>query len=332
MFHSYINFLALLSTVVFLNFFLFYKYKIISSIFNLINDNKNNSKINKKKSFLVGGIFFFVNIFLFCLADLFFNLNIFNLKNHELIYFFLTFFFLFILGVYDDIHNLSPFTKLFFLFFIFYFLVTFDNSIIITELRFSIISHTINLELFSKFLTIFFLLMFLNAFNMFDGINLQCGIYSFLVILLFLLFIGKLNIYYFVLLFLIFFLYWNYKRNVFLGNSGSLLLPFIISYYFIKFYNNKNIIFVDEIYIYMCIPGLDMFRLFVIRILNKKNPFRGDLFHIHHLIIKKDGYFHTLLLIQALVFLTIISGYLISFQFSIFISLFVYLGLLLKYN
>jgi UDP-GlcNAc:undecaprenyl-phosphate GlcNAc-1-phosphate transferase len=332
MFHSYINFHTLLLVVISLNFFLFYKYKIISNIFNLIDPIKNNRKINKKKGFLVGGIFFFINIFLFFFVDFFYNLEIFNLKNHELLYFFLTFLFLFTLGVYDDKHDLNPFIKLFFLFFIFYFLVTFDNSIRITELRFKIISQTINLELFSKFLTIFFLLMFLNAFNMFDGINLQCGIYSFLMILFFLLFIAKLEIYYFILLFLIFFLYWNYKSNVFLGNSGSLLLPFIISYYFIKFYNNKNIIFVEEIYIYMCIPGLDMFRLFVIRILKKKNPFRGDLLHIHHLILKKDGYFYSLLLIQLLVFLTIISGYLISFQFAIFISLFVYLGLLLKYK
>jgi UDP-GlcNAc:undecaprenyl-phosphate GlcNAc-1-phosphate transferase len=332
MFHSYINFNTLLLVVISLNFFLFYKYKIISNIFNLVDHIKNNRKINKNKGVLVGGIFFFINIFLFFVVDFFYNLEIFNLKNHELFYFFLTFLFLFILGVYDDKYDLSPFIKLFFLFFIFYFLVTFDNSIRITELRFNIISRTINLELFSKFLTIFFLLMFLNAFNMFDGINLQCGIYSFLVILFFLLFIGKLEIYYFILLFLIFFLYWNYKSNVFLGNSGSLLLPFIISYYFIKLYNNKNIIFVEEIYIYMCIPGLDMFRLFVIRILKKKNPFRGDLLHIHHLILKKDGYFYSLLLIQFLVFLTIISGYLISFQFAIFISLFVYLGLLLKYN
>jgi UDP-GlcNAc:undecaprenyl-phosphate GlcNAc-1-phosphate transferase len=330
--HSYISFFALLLFSLSLNFFLFYKYKIISNIFNLIDDIKNNRKIKKNKGFLVGGIFFFVNIFLFSFLDLFFNLEIFNLKNNELFYFFLTFLFLFILGVCDDKYNLSPYTKLFFLFFIFYFLVTFDNSIKITELRFNITSRNINLGLFSKFLTIFFLLMFLNAFNMFDGINLQCGMYSSLVILLYLLFIGKLEIYYFVLLFLFFFLYWNYKYNVFLGNSGSLLLPFIISYYFIKMYNNKNINFVEEIYIYMCIPGLDMFRLFIIRIQNKRNPFCGDLFHIHHLILAKDGYFYSLMLIQLLVFLTIISGYLISFQFAIFISLFLYLGLLLKYS
>ena len=35
------------------------------------------------------------------------------------------------------------------------------------------------------------------------------------------------------------------------------------------------------------LPGLDMLRLFIIRIINKKNPFKPDTFHIHHLILKK---------------------------------------------
>ena len=35
------------------------------------------------------------------------------------------------------------------------------------------------------------------------------------------------------------------------------------------------------------IPGLDMLRLFLSRIINKKNPFFGDLNHFHHLLIKK---------------------------------------------
>ena len=34
----------------------------------------------------------------------------------------------------------------------------------------------------------------------------------------------------------------------------------------------------------MAIPGYDMFRLFLMRIFNAKNPFIGDLNHIHHII------------------------------------------------
>ena len=36
----------------------------------------------------------------------------------------------------------------------------------------------------------------------------------------------------------------------------------------------------------MSIPGLDMFRLFIYRILKKRNPFSADQEHLHHYMIK----------------------------------------------
>ena len=37
----------------------------------------------------------------------------------------------------------------------------------------------------------------------------------------------------------------------------------------------------------MAVPGLDMFRLFCIRIINGKNPFKADKKHLRHLLLKK---------------------------------------------
>ena len=34
------------------------------------------------------------------------------------------------------------------------------------------------------------------------------------------------------------------------------------------------------------IPGIDMLRLFISRLINKKDPFSGDNNHIHHLLLK----------------------------------------------
>ena len=34
------------------------------------------------------------------------------------------------------------------------------------------------------------------------------------------------------------------------------------------------------------IPSIDMLRLFILRIINKKNPFKGDLNHLHHIVNK----------------------------------------------
>ena len=35
------------------------------------------------------------------------------------------------------------------------------------------------------------------------------------------------------------------------------------------------------------IPGLDMFRLFIFRLIKKKDPFSRDLNHLHHYMIKQ---------------------------------------------
>ena len=71
-----------------------------------------------------------------------------------------------------------------------------------------------------------------------------------------------------------------------MGDNGSLLLSFILGFILIKFYNQKIIIYADQIFLLMSLPGLDLIRLFFIRILNRKNPFVGDLNHFHHILLK----------------------------------------------
>ena len=74
---------------------------------------------------------------------------------------------------------------------------------------------------------------------------------------------------------------------IYLGESGVLILAFIISYIFVKISNDKNNYFLaDEIFMIMALPGIDMFRLFILRIYNGKHPFSSDTKHIHHLVSK----------------------------------------------
>ena len=47
----------------------------------------------------------------------------------------------------------------------------------------------------------------------------------------------------------------------------------------------------------MALPGIDMFRLFIIRIYNGKHPFSSDTNHIHHLISKRYNDTKTFILI-----------------------------------
>ena len=152
------------------------------------------------------------------------------------------------------------------------FLFLIHNKIfLITELKFSFTDKSINLGWFSIYFTILCISLFINSFNMFDGINLQSGFYSLTFFAFFIL--NGFNIL-FCTIFLLphfIFLLKNFKNDSFLGDGGCYLLSFLISIFIINFYNN-SLIKADQIFLLMMIPGIDMLRLFIMRIGKKKKP------------------------------------------------------------
>ena len=111
----------------------------------------------------------------------------------------------------------------------------------------------------------------------------------FIIIVVYLNYFLNLDFNIFILIFFLFIFFNIYKGNYFLGNSGSLLIGTIIALSTIKVYNIRIIdkYSAEDIFILFLLPGLDMFRLFVERILKKKHPFKADNLHLHHLLIKK---------------------------------------------
>ena len=165
---------------------------------------------------------------------------------------------------------------------------------------------------------------------MFDGINLQSSIYSLLILIYFLFLNQNSLLVSFLIIFISFFLFLNHSNKSFLGDSGTLLISFMISVIFIKLFNEKKIIYSDEILIYMLIPGLDMIRLFFERIKNKRNPFSFDRLHLHHLLLRKFSYSKTILIILILISLPIILSQLnLNKLFIILISMTVYSAVIL---
>jgi UDP-GlcNAc:undecaprenyl-phosphate GlcNAc-1-phosphate transferase len=137
---------------------------------------------------------------------------------------------------------------------------------------------------------------------MFDGINLQSGFYSIIVFVYLLIILNNSNyILYAFLISITIFLILNAQGKIFLGDNGSLTIPYIISYFLVKSYNNNIIEFSDDIFIVMMIPGFELFRLFFTRIINKKNPFTADRKHIHHILLKKNGYKKTITTLVVLI-------------------------------
>ena len=173
----------------------------------------------------------------------------------------------------------------------------------------------------------------MNSFNMMDGTNSLAGSYSLIFLLYFLVFINFSSLILVLVIFLIFYLYLNSRNLIFFGDSGSLLLSFLIAVMIIYNHNLGNIL-AEEIFILMLIPGLDMLRLFITRILNKKNPFSGDRNHLHHLLLnrfnnKKTVFLYNGFFILILTFFNIIENKLL-FILSIMTIYFFVIYLLLK--
>jgi UDP-GlcNAc:undecaprenyl-phosphate GlcNAc-1-phosphate transferase len=266
-----------------INLFFIFFFKPIAKMLNCYDRPLYHRKIHKKKIANFGGFLIIVNIIIFYAILL--NNGAISKKD---IFFLITSAFFFLLGYFDDKLDINAYLKFFFQINFILLLIFFNKDLVINNIYISFLDKKILLGEFSIFITIFCYLLFINAFNMLDGINLSAGIYS--LFLFVFLYLQQNNIIFIVLITsLIFFLIKNYQNKLFLGNNGSTLLGFIISYFFIDL-NRSKFISVEEIFLVMMIPGLDMLRLYIKRIYHKKNPFKADLDHLHHILLKKFNY------------------------------------------
>jgi UDP-GlcNAc:undecaprenyl-phosphate GlcNAc-1-phosphate transferase len=303
------------------NFFLVVNFKHIKIFHINIDKPDKKRKFHKKPTPLAGGVLIFINILIYTFFSLFFSdildqkifLNFKNFLNFIIIASII-----FLIGFYDDKLNIRSNIKFFLLIIVIFFLLQLDENFIISQLNFSFSNAKINLNEYSIPFTIFAYLVFLNAFNMFDGINLQSGIYSFIILISISILYVESNFIKILIISLLSFLYLNYKDLSFLGDSGTLLISFIISCIFILLYNLKKITYADDIAIFMLIPGLDLIRLFITRIINKKNPLNPDRNHLHHLLLKKYSEQKSLIIITTLIILPILLN---MFKFKNLISL-----------
>lgn len=297
---------SLIIFFIIINLILIYFFNYFSKIINIYDFPDNVRKFQKKKIPLLGGFIFLMNIFFLFLIVNFFNFDFF-IDNQYLLSFFFPVFLIFLIGVYDDKFNLSPYKKFFFISSVLLLVIYFDEGLRIKNLYFSTFNKSIFLGNFSIFFTILCFLLFINALNMFDGINLQTGSYFIILILFFIINKIFFNLSLILLLPLIFFLYLNYRNKTYLGDSGTHIIAYIICYIIVKQYNFRfSEISCEKIFILMMLPGLDMFRLFIERLMNFKNPFKPDRNHIHHLLINVFNFKIAYLIINLFILLPIL--------------------------
>ncbi len=324
-----------------INLILTIKYKKVSETINLYDHPDGNRKIHLKKTPLIGGIIFFLNLTIFLILyfifpNFFLDFPITIIENNiNFFYFFLFASLIVFLGIYDDKYNLNANIKFLLLSIFIVGLLLIDKSLLIQTLYFETLEYKIYFHNYSLFFTVLCFLLFINAANMYDGINLQLGPYFLFIFIICLIKLKLILLFGIFIIVLIFFCILNFKGKIFLGNNGAYLISFIVSYIFIK-QNNLNLtISTEEIFLIMYLPGLDMLRLFIYRIFNKKNPFSADRMHLHHLMLNRFN----LKLTQIIMFLLSIIPFIIfqytksiySISLSILLYLFIYY-LLNKYN
>jgi UDP-GlcNAc:undecaprenyl-phosphate GlcNAc-1-phosphate transferase len=314
--------------IILINFFIFIFYNKISKLYNLFDYPDNKRKIHKKPVPLLGGLFLVSNL-IFILIYVNFSNNLINLIFFENIksynfFFFITFLF-YLIGFVDDKYQINHNIKL--IFSIILIILTFylDNDLVLKRLEFSFFKSGIELGSFSYFFTILCFLLFINAYNMLDGINSQATCYVFFIF--FLLFSKNILVPFIGVIFISLFFFWilNFQNKSFLGDSGTLPLGYMISYIFIKLYNTNKLFLADEIFLIMSVPGYELLRLAIQRIFNKKHPFLPDNNHIHHLIGQKYKFIVKFFIIQFILIFPYLFYIIFNhFFFSFLISLFLY--------
>ena len=295
-----------------LNLIIFFNIKKISKFVNIFDVPDKKLKTHKKKTPLIGGTIILLNIFILIAYQIIFLGEFFFLekeyfKTMDIIGIFILILSFYLLGLYDDKYNLNPLKKIFLSIILIFISITLNKELIILNFSLSFYDSRIFLENFSLIFTIFCFIVLMNSLNFYDGINGQSCIY-FLVVFSYLIILTKRYEFYGLILIILFFLLvLNLKNQLFLGDNGIYVLSIILSIALIYEHNVfENIIFADEIFILLLLPGLELIRLTITRLLKGKNPFYGDKDHIHHLLIKRNSLIKTNLILAIITSLPII--------------------------
>jgi len=156
----------------------------------------------------------------------------------------------------------------------------------------------------SILITIFAVVYITNAINLIDGIDGLCSGLSFLALGGFLFCFTNEKLYVYSILIaglmgvLLAYFYYNYfgdvekNRKIFMGDSGSLSLGFILAFLSVKFAMNNPQVMpfrIDALFLpvtLLIIPVFDVTRMILVRSKHHKPLFLADKNHIHHKLIR----------------------------------------------
>lgn len=156
----------------------------------------------------------------------------------------------------------------------------------------------------------FVMLAIINAFNFIDGIDGLAAMLAMVIFFYFGVFFFGMGLYLFASLNIVMigslgaFLRYNLSsdRKIFMGDTGSMLLGFLISCEVIGFFALESEflkrlpIYIQNIHVIslaiLIVPFFDSIRVVCIRLINRKSPFKADRNHLHHILIDHFNFSH----------------------------------------
>lgn len=243
---------------------------------------------------------------------------------------------LFFIGVKDDLIVISPFKK---------FLAQLMAAAIVvflSDLRIHNFNGVLGIYELPYFISILFtfftFILVINAYNLIDGIDGLAGSIA-LIIFVFFGFYFLINKQITQVLIslsligpLLAFLKYNVsaKRKIFMGDTGSMVVGFLLVYQSINFLTlnqTTDLIFPlgnGPVFIIalLSFPLLDTLRVFIIRVKSGNSPFKPDRNHLHHCFIDYGfSHINSTLIIASLSSIVILSAFLLQ-KININLSLF----------
>lgn len=213
----------------------------------------------------------------------------------------------------------------------------------------------------SYFISILFsiitFIILINAFNLIDGIDGLAGGYSVICSALFGISYYRLGEYNYPLVVfsaiiigaVLAFLYYNlsnYRTNkIFMGDTGSMLLGFLLAFTsicFIDIFIDKKLPDVPRYHLQsapvvavaiLILPIVDTLNVIIIRIVNKRSPFDADKNHIHHKLLKLNLTHRrsSFYIIMYYLFIVTIAYYFRHINVNLLLLIIVFLGFLGAY-
>ena len=222
-------------------------------------------------------------------------------------------------------------------------LIVVGSGLVISNIGDYMYLPNIQIGFLSVLFTVFCVIGLTNAFNFIDGADGLCGgmfLVSIITLLSFSYFSGTFEIIsdkiliFIVIISVVLFLFFNLTSfyKIFLGDSGSIFLGFILSWLLI-FYTQVEAI-IHPVLVLWCVtlPTFDIISVIIRRMLRKKNPFIADRRHIHHILLNL-GYDSKIVVIFLLIFALSINsfGLLILFYLGTLMSLITFIVFFILY-